>query len=80
MALLAPYLIYYGFYFSFLSGVYPTIVGNSKNLEDSSAQVGFTGMLTGIGGLISCAVFIFGGKFCDKINRLTIAFRLKKIN
>ncbi|CBY18177.1 unnamed protein product [Oikopleura dioica] len=80
MALLAPYLIYYGFYFSFLSGVYPTIVGNSKNLEDSSAQVGFTGMLTGIGGLISCAVFIFGGKFCDKINRLTIAFSFLAIH
>ena len=75
MALFAPYIIYGGFYFGFLSGVYPTVVGNSKNLEDSSAQVGFTGLLTGIGGFISSAVFIFGSKFFDKFSRSRIAIR-----
>jgi len=75
MAFFAPYIIYSGFYFGFLSGVYPTVVGNSKNLEDSSAQVGFTGLLTGIGGFISSAVFIFGSKFFNKFSRSNIAIR-----
>ena len=78
MALFAPYIIYSGFYFGFLSGVYPTVVGNSKNLEDSSAQVGFTGLLTGIGGFISSAVFIFGSKFFDKFSRSNISIRSGK--
>ena len=73
MHLFAPYIIYSGFYFGFLSGVYPTVVGNSKNLEDSSAQVGYTGLLTGIGGLVSSAVFVFGSKFFDKFSRSSIA-------
>jgi len=69
MALIFTLFLYSGFVLSFYSGIYPTSVGNSKNLEESTATVGLVGVFTGAGEVICGAIFVFGSKLTNKIKR-----------
>jgi len=72
MLLFAPLILFDGFFVGFLSGVYPTTVGNSKNLENASAAVGLCGLMTGVGGIIGGGIFVFGSKVMNRFSRVTI--------
>ena len=69
MLLLTSLLLYSGFIISFYSGIYPTSVGNSKKLPDSTATVGLVGVCNGAGEVIGGGLFVFGSKIMDKIKR-----------
>ena len=72
MLLFAPFIIFDGFFLGFYTGVYPTAVGNSKNLENASAAVGLCGLMTGIGGMIGGGIFVLGSKIMNRFSRVTI--------
>ena len=76
MILIASLFLYSGFALSFFSGVYPTSVGNSKNLEDSTAKVGLVGICIGVGEVFGGGLFVFGSKFMDKVSRSQLLFGL----
>jgi len=72
LILLSSLFFYSGLVVSFFSGVYPTAVGNSRNLSDSSAMIGLVGICIGSGGLFGGTFLMFGGKIVSKIKRLDI--------
>ena len=69
MLLSTSLFVYSGYELSFFSGVYTTAIGNSKNLEDSTAIVGLVGMTIGVGEVLGGGLFVFGGKIMDNIKR-----------
>jgi hypothetical protein len=74
MMLFAPLILFDGFFLGFYTGVYPTAVGNSKNLENASAAVGLCGLLTGVGGIVGGGIFVFCSKIMNRFSRVTIIF------
>ncbi|CBY07106.1 unnamed protein product [Oikopleura dioica] len=74
MLFFAPLILFDGFFLGFYTGVYPTTVGNSKNLENASAAVGLCGLMTGVGGIIGGGIFVFGSKLLNRFSRVAIIF------
>ena len=73
MLFFAPMIIFDGFFVGFYTAVYPTTVGNSKNLENASAVVGLCGVMTGVGAILGGGLFAFGSKIMNRFSRVSIA-------